>query len=156
MDVIEIVHDAPLSPGFPLGRRELRELLEICLKAMGLDDTVFTLRLVDDAEISRLNAAFLGCTGPTNILSFPAEADEGDADPTLGELALSVPTLTREADLYGQDPQEHTARLLAHGILHLAGYDHGPEMDMLTEVAVAAVVNAAVRAAGNVAESPGA
>ena len=39
--------------------------------------------------------------------------------------------LHRATLLYGQDPEEHCLRLLAHGLGHLAGYDHGPEMDEL-------------------------
>ena len=49
---------------------------------------------------------------------------------------LSAETLARETFLYNQAPYEYTVRLLAHGLLHLAGYDHGPEMDVLTEQAV--------------------
>ena len=68
------------------------------------------------------------------MLSFPAE----DAD-WLGDLVLSVDTLAREAFLYNQDRREYTVRLLAHGLLHLMGHDHGPEMDALTELAVASL-----------------
>lgn len=139
--MITLVYDTEVHPGFPLSRNELLGLIEVCLDAMGMDEASFSLRLVDDAEISRLNAAFLGCTGPTNILSFPAEPEEGSDEQSLGELALSVPTLVREADLYGQNPLEHTARLLSHGILHITGYDHSPEMDMMTDAAVQAALD---------------
>ncbi|MDO9632355.1 MAG: rRNA maturation RNAse YbeY, partial [Humidesulfovibrio sp.] len=39
----------------------------------------------------------------------------------------------------GQDPARHLARLLAHGVLHLCGHDHGPDMEALTDLAVDAV-----------------
>jgi probable rRNA maturation factor len=51
-------------------------------------------------------------------------------------LALSLPTLAREAFLYGQDPAEHMLRLLSHGLLHLAGFDHGPAMDAASQEAM--------------------
>ncbi|MGE4296800.1 MAG: rRNA maturation RNase YbeY [Desulfovibrionaceae bacterium] len=57
----------------------------------------------------------------------------------LGALVISLETVAREAVLYGQEPHAHFARLLAHGLLHLAGLDHGEEMEALTERAVAAV-----------------
>ena len=85
------------------------------------------LFLLDDAAIADANARHLGCTGPTNILSFPGGADAP------GVLLLSLDTLRRECLLYGQDPSEHAVRLLAHGMGHLCGLDHGPAMDALCE-----------------------
>ncbi len=94
------------------------------------------LYLVTDAAMARANMRHMGCTGPTNVLSFPG----GDAMP--GTLLLSLDTLDRECLLYGQEPSEHLLRLLAHGMGHLAGLDHGPGMDALcaalTEAAEAA------------------
>lgn len=126
---------ARLDPRFPLARRELLELVALILDALELSGAQLSLTVVDDAAQAALNVEFLACLGPTNILSFP----EGDPSRPrdLGALFLSAETLAREAFLYGQDPRQHTARLLAHGILHLAGFDHGPEMDELTERAVA-------------------
>lgn len=131
-------HPAVLSPRFPLARRELQSLMGTLLTVLGLERCTLSLTLVDDAGVAALNQRFLHCTGPTNILSFP----EGDADrpDELGALFLSVETLAREAFLYGQEPTEHLARLLAHGLLHLAGHDHGVEMDTLTELAVSCVL----------------
>lgn len=140
---VDIVRNAPADPSFPLGNGELHDLCDDILSSLGLDDGFFELRLVDDSEVAALNSSFLGCEGPTNVLSFPARegaAEEGeDGERYLGEVALSVDTLARETRLYGQDPREHLSRLLAHAILHLAGYDHGEEMEALTELAVAAV-----------------
>nr|WP_147821098.1 rRNA maturation RNase YbeY [Salidesulfovibrio onnuriiensis] len=125
------------DPVFPLSFHELQDVIARILEALGYDDAALTLKLVDDVEIARLNSEFLGCFGPTNVLSFPAREQEGeDGDGYLGEIALSVDTLAREVDLYGQDPVEHLVRLLAHAILHLAGFDHGEVMDSLTETAV--------------------
>ncbi|EGB14099.1 protein of unknown function UPF0054 [Pseudodesulfovibrio mercurii] len=145
----DILYETRLDPRFPLSRRELSGLAATLLDALGLTGRTFLLKLVDDREIARLNREFLGCTGPTNILSFPARDGDGtDAladgevgDPEddgefLGELALSVDALARETDLYGQLPLEHLARLLAHGLLHLAGFDHGEVMFDMTDAAV--------------------
>jgi len=140
---VKIVSKVRPDPRFLLSRRELEELSDILLESLGLEGRTFSLTLVDDREIAMVNAEFLGCTGPTNILSFPDAGEEdvelvvADEDgSTLGELMLSVDTLVREADLYGQQPLEHLARLLAHGLLHLAGFDHSDEMFDLTDGAV--------------------
>lgn len=76
-----------------------------------------------DGDIAEVNARNLGCSGPTNILSFPGDGA------SLGTLFLSADTLEREAVLYGQDAESHAIRLLAHGMGHIAGFDHGPEME---------------------------
>ena len=111
--------------------------VEAILEALGLGGAQLSLTLLDDPAIALINAKYLGCQGPTNILSFP-EADPERSE-ALGALFLSVDTLAREAFLYGQEPQRHLARLLSHGILPLCGYDHGPDMEALTDLAVDAV-----------------
>ena len=107
------------------------------LAALDLSGREFDLRVVGDAEIAALNRDYLGLPGPTNVLSFPAE--DPDRPDYLGEMAISLDTVAREAFLYGQDPLTHLGRLLAHGFLHLAGLDHGPVMEALTEQAAEVV-----------------
>ncbi len=80
--------------------------------------------MTDDREISLINDRDLRCSGPTNILSFP-----GDRGERLGALMLSAVTMEREIVLYGQDPDVHAQRLLAHGMGHILGLDHGSVME---------------------------
>lgn len=129
--MISVERGVALDPRLPLARRELEALLTRLMESLGLDGDL-TLALVDDAAMADLNQRHLGCSGPTNVLAFPSE-EEG----SLGEIALSPAVCLREARLYGQEPQHHLARLLAHALLHLAGLDHGPEMEALTEAAAA-------------------
>lgn len=146
---IKVIRETGLDPRFPLSRHELMEFAAIVMDALGYSDASFSIKLVNDREIARLNEEFMGCVGPTNVLSFPAEGSLEEEHPDvvnpdaetsesrfLGELALSVDALSREADLYGQPPVGHLARLLAHGVLHLAGYDHSDAMYELTDTAV--------------------
>lgn len=93
--------------------------------ALGRPVAGVDLYLVTDAAMAGANTRHLGCVGPTNVLSFPG------ASGMAGTLLLSLDTLGRECLLYGQQPVEHLLRLLAHGMGHLAGLDHGPEMDAL-------------------------
>lgn len=94
------------------------------------------LALVTQAEMSVLNMRHMGCPGPTNILSFPSPAwAEGP-----GELAMCPDMLSLESLLYRQPLPAYTLRMLAHGMAHLAGYDHGPEMDEACALAEAAAV----------------
>lgn len=133
--MIHLLYATLPDPGYPMSRRELTPLLERLMEVLQLDGRDVEVRLVGDREMAELNLRFLGCFGPTNVLSFPA----GEGDEELGQIVLSVDTLAREVFLYGQNPQEHMVRLLAHAFLHLAGFDHGELMDGLTEMAVAEV-----------------
>jgi probable rRNA maturation factor len=124
----------PVDPRFPLSGPELMEIFEGLAAAFALDGWELSLRIVDDLEMAEMNDRFMGCLGPTNVLSFPGGEGEW-----LGDLVLSAETLARESWLYNQDPHEYTVRLLAHGLLHLLGHDHGPQMEALTELAVDSV-----------------
>ncbi len=130
--MIHLVYATLPDPDYPQSRRELTPLLERLMEVLGLTGRDVEVKLVADREMAELNLRYLGCHGPTNVLSFPS----GDDEEGLGQIVLSVDTLAREVLLYGQDRQEHMVRLLAHAFLHLAGFDHGPVMDGLTEMAV--------------------
>jgi len=72
-----------------------------------------------------LNLRWRGLDKPTNVLSFRAPQPGRRGDPTtLGDIALAYETLAREAKDLGVPLADHYRHLLAHGFLHLIGYDH--------------------------------
>jgi len=79
-----------------------------------------TILLTDDAEIRRLNGGFRGKEKATNVLSFPAPY----GSLTLGDLALSLGVVRREALAESRPMPAHFAHLIVHGTLHLLGHDH--------------------------------
>lgn len=128
---IEIHDEYPLSWRGPLDKKALTKGLGIMAKMLGrrfpgMARTI-SLYLVDDKIIAKANEIYMQCSGPTNILSFPGQEDFS------GILLLSVKTYNRECRLYGQAQGEHLLRLLAHGLSHVAGLDHGEEMDDIVE-----------------------
>jgi len=82
--------------------------------------------LIDDKFMKELNKKFTGRNGTTDVLSFGMREGEGDATeyPSLGDVYVSLDQAKRQADDYGIDFEEEVARLVAHGLLHLLGYDH--------------------------------
>ncbi|WP_368744538.1 rRNA maturation RNase YbeY [Desertibaculum subflavum] len=88
--------------------------------------------LTDDAEMRRLNRRYRGKNKPTNVLSFPAMPDErvaaGGTIPGtarhLGDVALALETVRREAKEQGKTVRSHVSHLAVHGVLHLIGHDH--------------------------------
>ena len=90
--------------------------------------TSLAIVIIDDDEIRQMNHQFLGIDEPTDVLSFPDEADDfvqGIAsEPLLGDIAIALPTAVRQANDAGHALADELAHLLVHGILHLRGYDH--------------------------------
>jgi len=93
----------------------------------------------DDARIAALNADFRGRPTPTNVLSWPAfelAAETPGARPeapppagsvapvALGDVAIALQTMRREAQLASIPLKDHAIHLILHGCLHLLGYDH--------------------------------
>jgi probable rRNA maturation factor len=86
--------------------------------------------LSDDARVRVLNREWRGKDTPTNVLSFPGgDEDEPPYGPLLGDLALARETVAREADEMGIPFSDHLTHLVAHGFLHLFGYDHIEDRD---------------------------
>src|SRR5690242_6085464 len=93
-----------------------------------VDATSLAVLVTSDDEVRALNYQFLGIDEPTDVLSFPDEADDfvqGFADePMLGDIAIALPTAERQAREAGHSLDAELAHLPTHGILHLCGYDH--------------------------------
>lgn len=83
-----------------------------------------SIRIVDEQEGSTLNQQYRGKTGPTNVLSFPAEIPEELGIPLLGDLAICAAVVEREAIEQNKPLDAHWAHMIIHGTLHLLGYDH--------------------------------
>ncbi len=107
---------------------ELEELAGRVLAGEGVADGVaLTVLTTDDETLRDLNRRFLGIDAPTDVLAFPeaAEAPMGEGEPpSLGEIAISVPTAVRQAAELEHGLPDELAHLLMHGILHLCGYEH--------------------------------
>ncbi|MGH2609023.1 MAG: rRNA maturation RNase YbeY [Tepidiformaceae bacterium] len=107
----------------------LRLLAERVMAGEGVaTGTALAILVTDDEEIRAMNRQFLGIDEPTDVLSFPDEADDfvqgvaGDA--LLGDIAISLPTASRQAAANGISVELEVAHLLVHGVLHLSGWDH--------------------------------
>ena len=92
----------------------------------------FNCLITGDAELRRLNRQFRRKDYPTDVLSFPAEADVPAMDPapgddrsrTLGELAISAERALDQAREQGHSLGDELRILMLHGVLHLIGLDH--------------------------------
>lgn len=82
------------------------------------------VRVAGAGESQRLNREFRDRDRPTNVLSFPASAEETGATGALGDLVICAPVVAREAREQGKTRAAHWAHMVVHGTLHLLGHDH--------------------------------
>ena len=109
-------------------------------------ETAVNLLITDNEEIRRINKEYRDIDSATDVLSFPMIEyekagdfscidEEGDFfDPDSGELILGdiiicAGKVFDQAKEYGHSVKREFAFLVAHSILHLAGFDHMNEAD---------------------------
>ncbi len=99
------------------------KLVEIWLTELieqkNLEVGELTYYFCDDAKILEANRAYLDHDYFTDVITF---------DATVGELVsadilISVDTVVSNAEKFGVSFQEELHRVLAHGVLHLIGYN---------------------------------
>jgi len=86
--------------------------------------TELSVRIVDEPESQALNETYRGANGPTNVLSFPFEADIPEPLPLIGDIVICAPVVAREAQQQQKELTAHWAHMIIHGVLHLLGHDH--------------------------------
>jgi probable rRNA maturation factor len=97
------------------------ELARAVLAGEGVSDGELGVHFVAPEEIRELKREHLGIDEVTDVLSFPIDGRD--------ELAAGVPRQLGDAVLCPQVVGEAWREPLVHGLLHLLGHDHGPEME---------------------------
>ncbi|MDR1036601.1 MAG: rRNA maturation RNase YbeY [Deltaproteobacteria bacterium] len=121
----------------PVNSLRLKRRLSKVLKSLCPAGVSIGVLLAGDSELQALNLQFRGKDCPTNVLAFPFRGPAPGDEPApaavtlppsmnnyLGDVALSMETVTREASQAGTDVGELMYFYLIHGILHLLGHDH--------------------------------
>jgi len=135
--VIDVeIEDAAWTVALPDAEALARAAAEAALGEVSRSVTVL---LTDDSAVRELNVRFRQQDKPTNVLSFPAPPNPEDH---LGDMALAYGVCAREAAEQGKPIAHHLQHLVAHGVLHLLGYDHeddaqAEEMEDLERVVLA-------------------
>ena len=110
------------------GRADLRAWARAAVGALR-EDAELTIRIVDEAESTRLNSRYRNKDGATNVLSFPFDAPAGVDAPLLGDIVVCAPVVRREANEQSKSVSSHWAHMVVHGALHLLGFDHQQARD---------------------------
>jgi probable rRNA maturation factor len=91
----------------------------------GIEDAELGIAFVGPEESRTLKRDHLGIDEATDVLSFPIDG----RDP----LPAEIPRQLGDVVLCPAVVGEAWRRPLAHGVLHLLGYEHGPEMETREE-----------------------
>jgi len=119
----------------------LRQLVENTLVAAGVSEPVdIGLAIASDDTVQKLNRSYRGVDASTDVLAF-AFSEPGNAEGenfimppnstvSLGEIIISYRQAERQAEEHNHPLERELALLVAHGTLHLLGYDHAePEAE---------------------------
>lgn len=114
------------GPHRGVGRAEVLRRIRAMIRALQLRNIEVSFVLTDDHRIHQLNKIYRKKDRPTDVLAFSMR--EGDfaalAGRVLGDVVVSVPTARKQAAERAVLVIEEVTMLLAHGLLHLLGWDH--------------------------------
>ena len=111
----------------------VRKAAERALRMERSEDCEVSILLTDDTEIHRLNKLYRYVDRPTDVLAFAMrEGIDGELNQEiLGDVVISLTRVEQQAKTYGHSFDVEMSLLVAHGILHLLGYDHEQDNDTL-------------------------
>lgn len=105
---------------------EVERAARAMLRALKLPRAELSVLLCGDDAIHALNRDYRNKDRPTDVLAFAMrEGDGGElAGDVLGDVVISLATATRQARARRIAARDEVSMLLAHGLLHLLGWDH--------------------------------
>ena len=107
--------------GTEVEEEEAADLARRVLAAEGVDEGDLGLVFVGPDEMRELKREHLGLDEATDVLAFPIDGRD--------ELPAGLPRQLGDAVVCPQVVGAAWRKPLVHALLHLLGYEHGPEME---------------------------
>ena len=119
-------------------KKNLRNCIVSSINHGALDDydESISLSITSNKKLEELNYTFLGKKEPTDVLAFPFNNNWKEGKVTdintsnnenlkyLGDIFISFPKIIEQAKTHKTGIELELNIILAHGVLHLLGYDH--------------------------------
>ena len=91
---------------------------------------IVSIRFTNIRNMKKLNYSFSGLNKETNVLSFSPDLNETDENNnSVGDMAICVEVLKKEAKEQNKDFLDHLLHLFVHGVLHLLEYKHDSDRE---------------------------
>lgn len=120
---VRLIVDGGPHPG--VSRADIGRRARAMLAAVEMPKAELSVVLTDDDRITKLNGTYRKKNRPTDVLAFAQrEGEPGGLRDLLGDVVVSVETARRQAESRGWDLTSELTMLIAHGLLHLLGWDH--------------------------------
>jgi probable rRNA maturation factor len=103
-----------------LGPEEAVRILRAAFALGGREPEGVVVVLVDDPRLAELHGRFLDDPSPTDVMAFDLSDEWGGPQ---AEIYVSVERARAVAASHGSSVERELALYLAHGALHLCGYD---------------------------------
>jgi probable rRNA maturation factor len=115
-----------------------RDFAERALATVASADRAVTIVFVGNEAIRKLNREFRDRNYPTDVLSFPTEAErfEIEDQSRLGEVVISLERAKIQSRENGLSFTNEVQQLILHGLLHLCGYDHETDSGKMNRLEV--------------------
>lgn len=108
--------------------KKIKSVAEKTCSHLKLKDIILTIIICDNDYIQKINKDYRKKNKPTDVISFACREnpfpDITQVPELLGDIYISIEKASENAKAYGSILPEEMRRLVAHGILHLIGYDH--------------------------------
>ena len=118
-----------------VSKKWLRQAVKLTLVHTGISSPVeMGLVIANDDTVHELNRSYRNVDNTTDVIAFALSERGANAEPFitppddvihLGDVIISYPQAKRQAEEQRHPLEKELALLVAHGVLHLLGYDHG-------------------------------
>ena len=105
----------------------LNKVFKTTLKLEKVNNAFFSVVLVDEDTIHKINKEYRNKDSVTDVISFAFEDNDKrvyNKTRILGEIYICIPRMKEQAKAFGHSETRELAFLGVHGLLHLLGYDH--------------------------------
>lgn len=119
----------------------IEDIIQKAAEVEGItEDYEVSITLVDNETIREINREYRNKDAVTDVISFALNEEGEDelkiiggaAEQLLGDIIISIPQASEQAESYGHSFERELAFLAVHGFLHLLGYDHLTEEEEKT------------------------
>ncbi len=141
IDEVKAYNDALKITNFLFAQEEVMN--DSCLANEKYESVFFDIVLMNNDEIHSVNRDYRKKDSPTDVITFAMYADSPaeeryifDGEVHLGEIMVSLDKIEEQARENNVSFNDELHYIIAHGVLHLLGFDHQtePEYEFMVEM----------------------